>query len=137
MSKQLNDLREKDTGSLQTMEKELTENLFAARLQHQTGQLENTAKIATTRRELARIKTILRARELGLEVIENAAPGTKKEEKKAAKPATKEAKSAPAKKAPAKGKAPASKAKAKSGKTTKSAAKPAAKAGKKPASKKK
>jgi len=134
----MNELREKDTGSLQSLEKELTENLFAARLQHKSGQLENTAKITLTRRELARIKTVLRARELGLEVIETPSADSKKEEKKAKpteKPAAK-AKSAAAKKAPAKkGKAPAAKAKAKSAKT-KSAAKPA-KAGKKPASKKK
>jgi large subunit ribosomal protein L29 len=73
----MNELREKDTGSLHILERELTENLFAARLQKRSGQLENTAKIHNTKRELAQVKTVLRARELGLEVIETPVPGTK------------------------------------------------------------
>lgn len=123
----MSELREKDVESLHIMEKELTENLFAARLQKRTGQLENTAKIAHTKRDLARVKTVLRARELGLEVIETPAAGDKKAEKPAKKAA------APAKKEEKKGKAaPKAKAKAsaKSGTKTKAAAKPAKKAGK-------
>lgn len=136
----MSELREKDTGSLQTMEKELTENLFAARLQKRTGQLENTAKIMLTKRELAQVKTVLRARELGLEVIETGT-GAKPAEKKAAKPVAKQqakkSKPAAAKKAPAKkGKAPAKAAAPKA--KSKAAAKPAAaKAEKKTAGKKK
>ena len=128
MATKMNELREKDLASLQAIEKELTENLFAARLQKRTGQLENTAKIAQTKRELARVKTLLRARELGLEVIETPAAGGEKKEKPA-----KKAEAAPAKKAEKKGKAaPKAKAKApaKSEKKTKAAAKPAKKAGK-------
>ncbi len=150
----MSELREKDTGSLQSMEKELTENLFAARLQKRTGQLENTAKIQLTKRELAQVKTVLRARELGLEVIETASPDAKKvkpnhdgktqaakaagkpskpvSKKHAAKHAAKTAKVAKKGKAPEKKKAAAPKAK------SKSAAKPAAKkAEKKTAGKKK
>ena len=129
MATKMNELREKDLASLQAIEKELTENLFAARLQKRTGQLENTAKIAQTKRELARVKTLLRARELGLEVIETHAAGG---EKKAEKPAKKAA--APAKKEDKKSAKSAPKAKAKasgkSEKKTKAAAKPAKKAGK-------
>lgn len=109
----MSELREKDKDALVNLEKELTENLFAARLQKRTGQLENTAKIALTKRDLARVKTVLRARELGLEVIETPAAGTeKKAEKKpaAAKAAVAKAAKAEEKK---KGKAkPAAKAKA-------------------------
>jgi large subunit ribosomal protein L29 len=86
----ISELREKDKDALVNLEKELTENLFAARLQKRTGQLENTAKIALTKRDLARVKTVLRARELGLEVIETAAPGAEKKAK-APKPAAKPA----------------------------------------------
>ena len=93
----ISDLREKDQDALVNLEKELTENLFAARLQKRTGQLENTAKIATTKRDLARVKTVLRARELGLEVIETPAAGAEK--KKAEKPAAKAAVAKAAKKA--------------------------------------
>lgn len=129
MAIKMSDLREKDIDSLHVMEKELTENLFAARLQKRTGQLGNTAKIAHTKRDLARVKTVLRARELGLEVIETPAAGG---EKKAEKPAKK---AAPAKKEQKKSAKAAPKAKAKaSGKSekkkTKAAAKPAKKAGK-------
>lgn len=143
----MSELREKDTGSLHALETELQENLFAARLQKRSGQLENTAKIALTKRDLAQVKTVLRARELGLEVIETpSADASKKSEKKAAStPATKsaaakgKAKSKAKAKAP-KGKKPAPKAAKPAAKktTTKAAAKPAGKkAEKKTAGKKK
>lgn len=130
MTLKMSDLREKDTGSLQAMEKELTENLFAAKLQKRTGQLENTAKIVNAKRELARVKTVLRARELGLEVIETgAAPAEKKQHK-----TTHDGKTEPAKAAPKKGeKKPAkvkAKAKAAPAKKTKAVSKPAKKAAK-------
>lgn len=112
----ISDLREKDQDALVNLEKELTENLFAARLQKRTGQLENTAKIATTKRDLARVKTVLRARELGLEVIETPAAGAEGKKPAAArvKPAAKAAAAKAAKKEEKKkGKAkPAAKAKA-------------------------
>ena len=147
----MSELREKDTGSLQSMESELQENLFAARLQKRSGQLENTAKIATTKRDLAQVKTVLRARELGLEVIETASPdATKKssDKKAASAPATKsaakgkakiKAKAPKGKKAPKAKKTPAAKTKPAAKKTTtKAAAKPAGKkAEKKSAGKKK
>lgn len=121
----ISELREKDTGSLRNMEKELAEGIFAARLQKRTGQLENVAKIGQQRKELARVKTILRARELGLEVIETRSPDAapKKEKKAEAKPAAKKNEKKGAKK-------PAAKAKAasKPAKKTKAAAKPAKKA---------
>ena len=135
------ELRDKDTGSLQSMEKELTENLFAVRLQKRSGQLENTAKLSLTKRELAQVKTVLRARELGLEVIETHpdAKGEKKSKpaakqaKPAHKPAAKKHAAAKSKGKPAKAKAKAPAPKAKS----KSAAKSSAKPGKSPKSKKK
>lgn len=144
----MSELREKDIGSLQALETELQENLFAARLQKRSGQLENTAKIALTKRDLAQVKTVLRARELGLEVIETpSADASKKSEKKAAStPATKPAAAKGKAKSKAKAKAPKGKksAPAKAAKpaakktTTKAAAKPAGKkAEKKTAGKKK
>jgi len=39
---------------------ELTEELFNLRFQHATGQLENTMRIPQTKREIARLKTVIR-----------------------------------------------------------------------------
>ena len=129
MSMKMSELREKDTGSLQALEKELAENLFAARLQNRSGQLENNAKLSNTRRDLARVKTVLRARELGLEVIESPTTEKSAPSKKAEKPAKKEEK-APKGKPAAKAKAAPAKAKAKTAAKAKSSAKkPAKKSG--------
>ena len=60
-------LRERDTPGLRQLELELTENLFALKMQKTTGQLENLAKLGQTRRDLARVKTVLNMRSLGRE----------------------------------------------------------------------
>ncbi|MGD8192767.1 50S ribosomal protein L29 [Brevibacillus ginsengisoli] len=44
----------------------LKEELFNLRFQLATGQLENTARIKQVRKDIARAKTILRQRELGI-----------------------------------------------------------------------
>ena len=43
---------------------ELKEELFKLRFQHATNQLENPQKLVNVRRNIARVKTILREREL-------------------------------------------------------------------------
>jgi large subunit ribosomal protein L29 len=43
---------------------ELKETLFNLRFQHEIGQLENPQKIKQTKREIARIKTIIRESEI-------------------------------------------------------------------------
>ena len=43
---------------------EYKKELFGLRFQQATGQLENTARIRTVRKSIARIKTIIREREL-------------------------------------------------------------------------
>jgi large subunit ribosomal protein L29 len=45
--------------------KSLEEDVFRVRFQHATSQLQDSSKLAKTRRELARAKTILRLKELG------------------------------------------------------------------------
>jgi len=57
-------LRDATDEELAVKERELTESLFFLRLRHGTNQLESPAKLKQTRREIARIKTIRRAREL-------------------------------------------------------------------------
>ncbi|QQR73577.1 MAG: 50S ribosomal protein L29 [Holophagales bacterium] len=54
------ELRDKTVGDLQQREKELAEQLFALRLQNATRRLEKPSKIRETRRELARVLTVLR-----------------------------------------------------------------------------
>ena len=46
--------------------KEAKEELFNLRFQNATGQLDNTARLQTVRREIARIYTVQRERELGI-----------------------------------------------------------------------
>jgi len=44
----------------------LKEELFALRFQHTVSQLENTARLKAVKKDIARVKTNLRAAELGL-----------------------------------------------------------------------
>jgi large subunit ribosomal protein L29 len=58
------ELRENSDEELAVKQRELKESLFLLRLRHKTNQLESSARLAQTRRDIARIKTIQRAREL-------------------------------------------------------------------------
>jgi large subunit ribosomal protein L29 len=53
------ELREMAVEELRKKEEELTQELFNLRFQHATGQLENTQRIPLTRKDLARVKTVL------------------------------------------------------------------------------
>ena len=53
------EMREETVEDLQERERELSEQLFALRVQKVTGQLENPAKIRSVRRDLARVLTVL------------------------------------------------------------------------------
>jgi large subunit ribosomal protein L29 len=57
------DIRELGVDELRTREKELDDQLFRLRIQKSMGQLEAPAKVRDVRRDLARIKTILREKE--------------------------------------------------------------------------
>jgi large subunit ribosomal protein L29 len=57
------ELRELGAEDLRSREKELDDQLFRLRIQKSMGQLEAPAKVAAMRRDLARIKTILREKE--------------------------------------------------------------------------
>jgi large subunit ribosomal protein L29 len=59
------DLRDKSDSELAEQERELREELFNLRFQHATGQLENTMAIIRVRKDIARVRTILRERGLG------------------------------------------------------------------------
>ena len=52
------------TDQLHSREAELKEQLFNLRFQLATGQLENTAELKNVRKNIARVKTVLRQQEL-------------------------------------------------------------------------
>jgi len=54
------ELRELSAEELREREKEASQELFNLRFQKATGQLGNTAIIRKTKRNLARVKTVLR-----------------------------------------------------------------------------
>ncbi len=54
------ELRQLSEGELLVKEKELHEELFNLRFQHATGQLENVMRIPYVKRDIARVKTILK-----------------------------------------------------------------------------
>ena len=60
-------LREKSDSELIEQERELREELFNLRFQHSTGQLENTMAIVRVKKDIARVKFVLRERTLGRE----------------------------------------------------------------------
>jgi len=54
------ELRELSEDELRNKERELVDQLFKLRFQHTLGQLENATKLRNLRRDIARIKTVLR-----------------------------------------------------------------------------
>jgi large subunit ribosomal protein L29 len=60
------ELRALDADDLETKLKDAKEELFNLRFQNATGQLDNSARLKTVRREIARIYTVIRERELGI-----------------------------------------------------------------------
>ncbi len=59
------ELRTRSTEELENELEDLKENLFNQRSRSILGQLEDTTLIGKIRKDIARIKTVLRARELG------------------------------------------------------------------------
>jgi large subunit ribosomal protein L29 len=60
------ELRNLDNDSLEEKLRESKEELFNLRFQSATGQLESHGRLRSVRRDIARIYTILRERELGI-----------------------------------------------------------------------
>jgi large subunit ribosomal protein L29 len=57
------ELRDLSAEELAAKEKEFREEEFKLRFKHATGQLEKTARLRILRREIARVKTIMREKE--------------------------------------------------------------------------
>ena len=59
-----NQIRDPTTAEIEQKVKALKEELFNPRFQLATGQLENTTRIREVRKSIARMKTVVREREI-------------------------------------------------------------------------
>jgi large subunit ribosomal protein L29 len=64
MPRRIERLRDTDVKELEVQQRELTEQIFRLRFQLTTGQAEALKRLRVARKDLARIKTLLREREL-------------------------------------------------------------------------
>jgi large subunit ribosomal protein L29 len=64
MAKRIEKMRDQDTAELNQRQTELAEQVFRLRFQLTTGQAEAVTKLRSARKDLARVKTLLREREL-------------------------------------------------------------------------
>ena len=64
MPRRIEKIREAGNDELQAQQKELTEQIFRLRFQLTTGQAEALKRLREAKKDLARVKTLLRAQEL-------------------------------------------------------------------------
>ena len=64
MPRPIEKMRDLDTAELENRERELAEQVFRLRFQLTTGQAEAVPRLRLARRDLARVKTLLRQRQL-------------------------------------------------------------------------
>ena len=62
-AKEIKEVRGQSIEKLQEKLQELKKDLFMLRMQHATNQLENPMQIAAVKKDIARIKTIIREKE--------------------------------------------------------------------------
>ena len=62
-AKEIKDIRELSVEKLEEKLQGLKKDLFMLRMQHATNQLENPMQIAAVKKDIARIKTIIREKE--------------------------------------------------------------------------
>jgi large subunit ribosomal protein L29 len=96
MPRRIDKIREAGNDELRVQERELTEQIFRLRFQLSTGQAEALKRLRDARKDLARVKTHLRAQEL------NGTAGSKNGTEKSVEKATEKAAAAPVKHAAAK-----------------------------------
>ena len=103
------DLRERSNDDLKELEKSLAKDTFTVRFKNFTNRLDDTSTIGKTKRDLARVKTLLRQAELNKATAEGAPKAAAKPAAKAAAPKAPKARAAgkktTAKKSAAKGEA--------------------------------
>jgi large subunit ribosomal protein L29 len=59
----VNEIRSKSVEELEKTLVDLKKDLFMLRMQHATNHLDNPTKISAVRRDIARVKTVLREKE--------------------------------------------------------------------------
>jgi large subunit ribosomal protein L29 len=64
MPRRIEKIRESGVNELQAQHKELTEQIFRLRFQMTTGQAEALKRLREARKDLARVKTLLRQHEI-------------------------------------------------------------------------
>ena len=59
-----NEIREMSAAELESKLMQLKKDLFTLRMQHATNHLDNPVKISAVRRDIARVKTVIRQKQL-------------------------------------------------------------------------
>lgn len=62
----IQEIRDLSMQELETKIKDLKEELFNLRFQNATNQLDNPMRIASVKKDIARVKTVLKEKELGI-----------------------------------------------------------------------
>jgi large subunit ribosomal protein L29 len=65
----VSELRELNDEELVVKLREAKEELFRLRFQSATGQLENNSRLKAVRKDIARVYTLMRERELGIDMV--------------------------------------------------------------------
>ncbi|HIW58015.1 MAG TPA: 50S ribosomal protein L29 [Firmicutes bacterium] len=68
----IQEIRDLSTQEIEDRIKDLKEELFNLRFQNATNQLDNPMRMASVKKEIARAKTVLKEKELGLNTNLNA-----------------------------------------------------------------
>jgi large subunit ribosomal protein L29 len=66
------DLRDQSAEQLKELASTLSRELFQTRMKNHTNRLTKTSDLAKTRKDIARVKTVLRQKDLGLEPVKKA-----------------------------------------------------------------
>ena len=113
MPRRIDKIREAGNDELRLQERELTEQIFRLRFQLSTGQAEALKRLRDARKDLARVKTHLRAQEL------NGAASSKNGNEKSVEKSAEKTAATPTKQAVAKSSAAAKPAKKSAERTSK------------------
>lgn len=68
----IQEIRDLSTQELEDKIKDLKEELFNLRFQNATNQLDNPMRIVSVKKDIARVKTVLKEKELGINTSINA-----------------------------------------------------------------
>lgn len=68
----IQDIRELSTQELEDKVKNLKQELFNLRFQNATNQLDNPSRIVSVKKDIARVKTVLKEKEIGINADRNA-----------------------------------------------------------------